>query len=416
MKLTNTKVKGITKPTDKSQMFYWDGETRGFGLRITSSGAKSWIVQGRVRGKTRRFTLGPFSLLSCDEARQRAKVKLLEMYDGKDPQLEKRKEKAQSETLREAMEDYLQHKRTKHGPLRPSSKDGIRRCVEVTFSDWADKPVIKITRDSCVKRFRELSKTAPIQTNQAFRNLRALLNWVREKNATADGAYPVLPVNPVTQAFKQGGLVQWNKEKARTTRIPKTKIGAVWRALEEHSNSDNYITTTCISADMVAFLLLTSTRISEASKLTWDRVKLEEKVPTFHLEITKNHNPVTLPISKALHKILVRRYANRRKGNNYVFPALRGKKGYMSDPRAMFSKISEVAGSHIHPHALRRTFEDVAQFCSIDSDKRRQLLNHLANDVHGTNYANNPDPVELMPAMEKIGAWITLQGEKENSI
>ncbi len=47
---------------------------------------------------------------------------------------------------------------------------------------------------------------------------------------------------------------------------------------------------------------------------------------------------------------------------------------------------------------------------SEELDQRRQLLNHLANDVQGQNYANNPDPALLMPAMEKIGDWITKQG------
>jgi integrase len=111
-----------------------------------------------------------------------------------------------------------------------------------------------------------------------------------------------------------------------------------------------------------------------------------------------------------LHKVLSRRYAERFKGNDYVFPAMRGKKGYLSDPRALFKTVSEVAEVHLHPHALRRTFEDIAQLVGVDSDKRRQLLNHLANDVHGQNYANNPDPAVLMPAMQKIGDWITRQG------
>ena len=48
MKLTNTKVKSLPIPTDKDQVFYWDSETRGFGLRVNKSGAKSWIVQGRT--------------------------------------------------------------------------------------------------------------------------------------------------------------------------------------------------------------------------------------------------------------------------------------------------------------------------------------------------------------------------------
>ncbi|MBN0803051.1 hypothetical protein JTL91_35260, partial [Pseudomonas aeruginosa] len=96
-----------------------------------------------------------------------------------------------------------------------------------------------------------------------FRNLRALLNWAREKSATADGVYPILPINPVSQMFKQGGMAQWNKEKPRTTRVPRDKIGAVFALLEQHSDPATNITTTCVSADMVAFMLLAGTRVSE---------------------------------------------------------------------------------------------------------------------------------------------------------
>lgn len=410
IKLTKTKVEALPLPTDKDQSFFWDSEIKGFGVRVTASGSRSYIVQRLVSGKSRRFTLGPHGLLTCDEARKRAMEKLLEMRDGIDPKAEKKRKAAQTETLRDVMLDYVAHKRTKHGPLRPSSKADIEKCVVNTFSEWADKPVTDINREACIKRFRELSKTAPVQTNQAFRNLRALLNWAREKNATSDGSYPILPVNPVSQMFKQGGLAKWNPEKARATRVPKDKIGAVWHLLDEHSNPDSNITTTCISADLIAFMLLTGTRVSEASKLEWARVKLDGDIPTYHLAVTKNHNPVTFPISKPLHTLLTRRHAARIKGNDYVFPAMRGKKGYLSDPRAMFERVSKAAGTHLHPHAMRRTFEDVARLCGVDSDKRRQLLNHLASDVHGASYANNPDPAVLMPAMEAISSWVTDQG------
>lgn len=412
-KFTNMKLKALPAPVDKDQVLYRDTEVQGLGLRVTAAGAKSYIVSGRIRGtgQARRVTIGAFELITCEEARKRAQAIKLQMLDGIDPQIEKRKAVAQSETLREVMEDYIEHKRTKHGPLRPSSKDGVRRCVEGAFNDWADKPVANITRDACIKRFRELSKSAPTQTNLAFRNLRALLNWAREKYATEDGVYPILPINPVSQMFKKGGLVQWNKEKARTTRIPRDRVGAVWAVLEQHSDPDKNIATTCISADLIAFMLLTGTRVSEACQLTWDRVELDGKLPTFHLAETKNHNPITLPLSDALHTLLSRRHENRLKGNNFVFPALRGKKGYLSDPRAMFEKVSEAAGTHLHPHAMRRTFEDVAQVVVVDFDQRRQLLNHLASDVHGTSYANNPDPAVLLPAMQKISAWIVQQGQ-----
>ncbi len=186
----------------------------------------------------------------------------------------------------------------------------------------------------------------------------------------------------------------------------------VWSLLLKYSNSEAHINSTCISADLIAFMLLTGARIGEASKLTWDRVNLSAGLPTFHFDETKNHNPITLPISSALKNVLMRRFSERQKGNNFVFPAIRGEKGYLSDPRKCFLKLSAAVGVHLHPHSLRRTFEDVAQICNIDGDKRRQLLNHLASDVHAFAYANNPDPSVLLPAMEKISEWIVQRGNE----
>ncbi|MBB3230954.1 tyrosine-type recombinase/integrase [Halomonas stenophila] len=413
--ITNTAAASETKfPTPESgQVIYWD-KTPGLGLRITSAGSRSWIVQGRVNNKSRRFTLAPIAEMPHTEAREEAAKVRAMMRKGIDPLVEKKKRQqedlAQGETLRQVMEDYVTHKKTSNGPLRPSTKADYRYCVEHTFADWADKPVATISRDDVVLKFRELSKAAPIQTNQSFRYLKALLNWAREKHAAADGTYTILPVNPVSMAIRKGGLVQWNPEKARDSRIPKTKIGAVWAMLEEYGNPDHHRATTCTSADLIAFMLLTGARVSEASMLIWDRVKLDADIPTFHLAETKNHNPVTLPISDALHAVLTRRFEARLKGNDHVFPAMRGKAGYMKDPRALLTKVSEIAGEHIHPHALRRTFLDVAQVVGVDSDQRRQLSNHLASDIHGINYENNPDPSLLMPAAQKIGEWITRQG------
>lgn len=412
--ITDTKAYSFPIP-EKGQVMYWDNKQAGLGLRITSAGSRSWIVQGYVNGKSRRFTLGLLDDLRYQEARDEAGKIRGDMRKGINPLVEKRKQQQSSEaegvTLREIMEDYIEHKRTKHGALRPSTKQGIKLNVGNEFSSWADKPVATISREAVVKKFRELSKTAPTQTNLAFRNLRALLNWAREKYSTSDGTYTILPLNPVSQALKQNGLVQWNKEKARVARISKSKIGDVWLLLEEYADSDRNIATTCTSADLIAFMLLTGCRVSESNQLTWDRVKLDAELPTFHLDITKNHNPITLPISDALHTVLTRRSEARINGNPYVFPAMRGKKGYLRDPRAMMKRVSEVAGVSLSNHDMRRTFEDMAEYAGVDSDRRRVLINHMGGDVHSVNYANNSDPEVLMVEVQKVGKWLLRQAE-----
>ncbi len=416
MKLTKSKIAALPFPTDKDQVFYWDDELKGFGVRVTKSkgkeGTKSYVVRGTANGKDRRYTLARCNHMSCEEARKLAQAKLVEMHQGIDPQHRKKELLAKSETLQEIAEDYIKNHRTKHGELSAKSILDIKSCLNNTFSDWLHKPVADITRDDCLKRFRERSKVAPTQANQNFRNLRALLNWAREKYATNDGQYPILAINPVSQMFKNSGLAKWNVEKPRTSRVPKDKIGLVWQLLVRFATSVEFIASTQTSADLVAFLLLTGTRLNEACQLTWDRVDLKSCPATFYLANTKNHNPITLPISSVLYEVLTRRYEKRVRGNKYVFPAPTGKKGYLSDPRALLRKLSEAIDSHIHPHALRRTFEDMAQLCEVNSDQRRQLLNHLASDGHGQAYANNPDPAVLLPAVEKISLWVVGQAEQ----
>ena len=93
-KLTKQVVDALPIPA-KGQEFHWCSVTPGFAVRVTASGAKSYIVQGRVKGtgKESRYTIGPCNLLGTDEARKRALSRLLEMHDGKNPQAEKKKGK-----------------------------------------------------------------------------------------------------------------------------------------------------------------------------------------------------------------------------------------------------------------------------------------------------------------------------------
>ena len=200
-----------------------------------------------------------------------------------------------------------------------------------------------ITRDAVIERFRNISQKAPTQANLAFRNLRALLNWAKEKYTAPDGSYTILNPNPVSQAIKSNGLAQWNKETKRDTRIPEDKIGEVWLALNAHADPERNIATTCTSADLIMFMLLTGTRISEANQLTWDRVKLHDDVPTFHLDVTKNHNSITLPISKELRKVLLRRESQKLSNNPYVSGDVHALHyGNNKDPKVLIQEVNKV--------------------------------------------------------------------------
>lgn len=418
IKLTDAKVRKFAPPTDRPSIIVWDDEEKRFGVRITKNGVASWIVRYKKDGKAQQFTIGRCDALPVRSfnhrgedigARQRAKKKLEELEQGAYGVDLKRQKDAARITFAEAKAEYIANHRTRKGePLRPNSIRDIKNCLP----EWNEIRVAKIEREMCRSKFDEISLKTPIKANRDFKNLSAVLNRVRELTATEDGDYVILRTNPVTHLFRRTSGKYWNPTKSLDTRIKEEKIGSVFNLVEElaQKNENNSLTNTC--ADLSLFLLFTGCRIGEARSLTWDRVDIESSTKTFHIpkDLAKNHNAITLPISSALTIVLKRRFMAKKENSDFVFPNHLSKTGYVGDPRALFKKISECAGTHIHPHALRRTFEDISQLVGVSSDQRRQLLNHSATDVHGESYSNNLDPKFLLPAVDKIGNWVVEQG------
>jgi integrase len=191
--------------------------------------------------------------------------------------------------------------------------------------------------------------------------------------------------------------------------VPDAKVGAVWRMLLDRRNPDHNLPATCTTADLVAFLLLTGCRWSEAAELSWAQVDLDGDVPSWHLPDPKNHRPITIPLCTPAVALL--RARPRRKGNPYVFPSRSEGKGHAKDARATMEAVSKVAGLHLSPHDLRRSHIAVGHACGIEMWRIELLTGHVPNTVTLRNYTETSDLRYLAPEAERIGAWIVQQGE-----
>src|SRR5579875_549081 len=69
-----------------SEQFLWDSELRGFGVRVSPAGLKSFIVQYRTpEGRHRRTVIGRYGMMTAEQARQAAWDILSAVAKGIDP-------------------------------------------------------------------------------------------------------------------------------------------------------------------------------------------------------------------------------------------------------------------------------------------------------------------------------------------
>ncbi|KQM27330.1 MULTISPECIES: tyrosine-type recombinase/integrase [unclassified Sphingomonas] len=411
LKLTKTNIDGKAvadareRPND---ILYWDTEVKGFGVRVTPTGKKVFIAQARASADTApvRLTIGLYGVFTVDQARDVAREHLRSLRMGNDPRDMKKQSDAMQVSLQAVCDAYV----ARPGKLKETSKAAITRHVATTFAAWKDKPVVSITEDMCRTRYREMLTKglrgnreggSPGQANQAFSVLGALLNYAGRQHKRADGS-PLIAHNPV-------GILRDDKVrlKPRTARILDNKVGAAWHALTEW-RATAHNRDTMSSIDLVRFLMLTGLRISEASSLKWSQVHLDDGY--FHLPNPKNSNPVSMPLSTQAVELLKAR--PKVEDNPFVFPSW-GKLGHIKDPRDLMKKLSVVAGMPITPHALRRTYTNVAlRQCRIEKFRTDLLTNHITRDVSAEHYFDTTNLQWLQPEAQKIGDHLDLEAKK----
>lgn len=398
-KITLQSLKKLALPK-KGQLFVWDDELKGFGVRLTPGGI-SYFVQSRVNGKSRRVTIGKHGVFTPKQARDEARERLRNMANGIDPVIQKKLKKAHDITLKTAAEKYKINKRTKKGHLlKESTKNDIDKHMRTTFSEWIDFPIVGITPDMVHDLYKEASGKSIAQANQAFRIFRAIFNWTREKSRTTE-PFPENPVNTLKG--------EWGHVPARNGKIETKKFGMAWNYINHLRTWPGQTTNSRTGADLTLFLLVTGARFTEAASLLWDDVSLEESF--WKLPDPKNRKPTVFPLPSVARDIL----KDRPRVSEYIFPGI-GTKGYFQDLRNIMGKLSEKLGEKLIPSDLRRSFLLAAGEAKIEFVRCKLLMNHLlSGDVTINSYMDTENLLWLSDDAELISQWMIRQGKLEKN-
>ncbi len=364
MKLTKSAIDRIDPPAT-GQAFHRDDVLKGFALRVTAGGVKSFVVEKRINRKVKRKTLGRFGELTAEQARKEAQKFLGKVASGRDPIGEKLDLEAQNVTLGEVFEDYL---KVRSG-LKPGTVHDYRRVMREGFSDWQDRPLQNISKDAVARRHAKIGERSPSRANNSMRVLRALYNFAAGQYEDSKGR-SLFPENPVSRISHTRA---WYKVDRRRTVIKRGELPAWFEAVNALKTETDDLQA-CTVADYLLLLLFTGMRRSEGMRLRWEHIDLEGR--SFTLPDTKNREPLILPLSDYLYELLSKR-KNVVDGSPFVFPG-EGEGGCLVEPRPQIKKVIARSGVDFTLHDLRRTFVTVAESLDISYATLKRLVNHKA--------------------------------------
>ena len=400
-KLTKKVVEGAdVRPTD---YFLWCDDLPGFGVRILPSGKRSYLVQYRAGGRSRRAVIGLHGRLTTDEARKEAMGLLGQVAKGGDP-AEERATRRQSMTVAELCDRYLQAADKgliagKRGPKKPATLITDKSRIKAHILPLLGRKLVRDLTHVDVGRFvRDVSagKSAADAKTDKLRG-RSIVTGGRGSAARTTGllggilsfavSEGVIPTNPAVGVKKPA----YERRTARLTPDDYKALGkALMTAAAEGEN------TSAIGA--VRLLALTGCRASEVLELR--RSEVDAAGQALRLEDSKEGASVR-PIGRAALDVLAA--LPKPKGVAVVLPG-RGKAPYGGLRNAWTRLIGKAGLSGITPHTLRHSFASVAGDLGYSESTIGAMLGHAAGTVTG-RYTHHLDAV-LIAAADKVAAEI----------
>ena len=348
-------IKKAERPEKGNRLVFDDHRDapRGFGLRVTSNGRKSFVLRYRPKesGRDRLLTIGSWPTWSLAAARDKAEEFKRDTDGGKDILEERRRERKRPK-LEGVVEDYcasMTDKLTSGPQIRSVLRRYLVACIggKTKFSD--------ITRGDVRQVVEDLAKDHPRQAALLLTYTKGLFAWAEDAEK--------IKVNPVA-TLKPGRVDKAlsNRNFVRGRCLSDDEIKALWNNVE-----------TCgmhrLTALALKLILVTGQRPGEVAGMRWAEVKgstwtipetRRGKTSTAHVVPLTDTALEILKAAKSEVKRLTKRRGTKPAG--FVFETRPGNSPAVNAiDRAVKRFASELGNreaekwGHWTPHDLRRT-------------------------------------------------------------
>lgn len=367
-------------------LFIWDTDLSGFGLKVSPAGRKTYVYQYRLsrpgaaaRTAPRRYSIGTHGQLTPDQARRRARELAALVATGTDPFDMEAADRDAKDRARQEVEDrarmerelafapyaqrWLEHYEHEKG-RRPSSVQLARGIVENHLAPaFGDKPIPHIDRTDLQRVLDSIPIARKALRRMIFAYASVLFGWAVQRGD--------IPANPVTDMRKPEG------PKARERVLTDDELAKVWKA------------TACLTPQFGAFfrlLILTGQRRSEVAKIQWQ--ELDRATATWVIPTDRAKNGVTNLVhlsDAALAELDAMAGSQAWPKAGYVLTTT-GRtpiSGISKAKIALDKAITMAAGDgeplpHWRIHDLRRTMATGFQRLGVRFEVTEAVLNHVS--------------------------------------
>ena len=333
-----------TEPGE-NDLFVWDTDLKGFGLKVSPAGSKVYLIQYRLGGRearTQRYTIGKHgSPWTPDKAREEAERLLGRVANELDPAKERKarlavhRADAAAPTLAEFAARYIDECAKPYKKPRTVEED--ERNLRLHVNPVLGMLKLKDISAADIAKFHAARRATPTNANRCRALLSHLFKMAEVWGERRPGS------NPCRYVEKFG-------ERKRERFLSADELARLAEALEHAEGQEPF---SAIAA--IRLLILTGCRLSEILSLRWEWIDFERSC--LRLPDSKSgakNVPLGAPALRALAEL------RRQEGSPYVLPAERGD-GHFIGIQKPWQRIRAIAGlNDVRIHDLRHSFASIA--------------------------------------------------------